>query len=303
MPGIPEVCYRQLATSYAEQMAGVAVVTDSTSSLDPAAAARADVSIIPLQVVIDDISRPESEVLPRDVAGALRAGRQVSTSRPTPEVIGNTYAELAAAGYDAIVSVHLSGKISGTCGAAQVAAASVGIPIIVVDSMTLAMAVGFAVLKGAAVARSGAAAQEVAASVRRRAAAATTYFYVDSLEYLRRGGRIGTAAAMVGSALAVKPLLTVTDGEIRPCERVRTESKALTRLEELSLEALGRVADRNGAVDIAVHHLDNTEGARRLVKRLNRRIPAAEIVISEVSAVLGVHVGPGTLGIVVSPRV
>jgi len=101
----------------------------------------------------------------------------------------------------------------------------------------------------------------------------------------------------------VKPLLTVTDGEIRPCERVRTESKALTRLEELSLEALARVADRNGAVDIAVHHLDNAEGARRLVKRLNRRIPAAEIVISEVSAVLGVHVGPGTLGIVVSPRV
>ena len=284
-------------------MAGVAVVTDSTSSLDPAAAARADVTIIPLQLVIDDISRPESEVLPHDVASALRAGRHVSTSRPTPEVIGNTYAALAGSGYDAIVSVHLSSKISGTYGAAQVAAASVDIPIVVVDSMTLAMAVGFAALKGAAVARSGAAAQDVVASVRRQAAAATTYFYVDSLEYLRRGGRIGTAAAMVGSALAVKPLLTVADGEIRPCERVRTESKALTRLEELSLKAMTSAEYRNGGVDIAVHHLDNTEGARRLVKRLKRRIPAGEIVISEVSAVLGVHVGPGTLGIVVSPRV
>ncbi|MFL6046708.1 MAG: DegV family protein [Propionibacteriaceae bacterium] len=284
-------------------MAGVAVVTDSTSSLDPAAAARADVTIIPLQLVIDDISRPESEVLPHDVAVALRAGRQVSTSRPTPEVIGNTYATLAGSGYDAIVSVHLSSKISGTCDAAQVAAASVDIPIVVVDSMTLAMAVGFAVLKGAAVACSGAAAQEVVASVRRRAAAATTYFYVDSLEYLRRGGRIGTAAAMIGSALAVKPLLTVADGEIRPCERVRTESKALTRLEELSLAAMTSARDRNGGVDVAVHHLDNTEGARRLVKRLKRRMPAGKILISEVSAVLGVHVGPGTLGIVVSPRV
>jgi DegV family protein with EDD domain len=279
------------------------MVTDSTSSLDPADAVRADISIIPLQVVIDDLSRPESDVRPLEVACALRAGRRVSTSRPTPDVIGHTYAALEAAGYDAIVSVHLSSKISGTCGAAQVAAASVHIPIVVVDSMTLAMAVGFAVLAGAEVARSGAAPAEVVAQVRRRAAAATTYFYVDSLEYLRRGGRIGTAAAMLGSALAVKPLLTVTDGEIRPYERVRTESKALARLEELSLDALARAATRNGAVDVAVHHLDNPGGAHRLVERLQDRVPTGRVVISEVSAVLGVHVGPGTVGIVVSPRV
>jgi DegV family protein with EDD domain len=284
-------------------MAGVAVVTDSTSSLDPAEAARADISIIPLQVVIDDISRPESEVLPQEVAKALRSGKQVSTSRPTPEVIGNTYAQLGRAGYDAIVSVHLSSKISGTYGAARVAATSVDIPVIVVDSMSLAMAVGFAALTGAGLARSAAAPQEVVAGVRRRAAGATTYFYVDSLEYLRRGGRIGPAAAMLGSALAVKPLLTVADGEIRPCERVRTESKALSRLEELSLDALTRARQSNGVVDVAVHHLDNPDGARRLVKRLSGRMPSSNIVISEVSAVLGVHVGPGTLGIVVSPRV
>jgi DegV family protein with EDD domain len=139
--------------------------------------------------------------------------------------------------------------------------------------------------------------------VRRRAAASTTYFYVDSLEYLRRGGRIGTAAAILGSALAVKPLLTVADGEIRPYERVRTESKALTRLVELSLIALEQAATPTGSVDLAVHHLDNPDGAGRLVDRLSGRVPRENIVISEVSAVLGVHVGPGTLGIVVSPRV
>jgi DegV family protein with EDD domain len=282
-------------------VAGVALVTDSTSSLDPAEAARADVSIIPLQVVIDDVSRPESEVRPEEVASALRARRQVSTSRPSPEVIGNTYAKLARSGYDAIVSVHLSSKISGTCAAAQVAAAASDIPIIVVDSMTLAMGVGFAVLTGAEVARSGAAADEVVSSVRRRAAAASTYFYVDSLEYLRRGGRIGTAAAVLGSALAVRPLLTVIEGEIRPCERVRTVSRALIRLEELSRDALLRSA--NGAADVAIHHLDNPEGARRLVDRLTDQVPTCKIVISEVSAVIGVHVGPGALGIVVSPRV
>jgi DegV family protein with EDD domain len=285
-------------------MPGVAVVTDSTSSLDPAEAARADISIIPLQVVIDDISRPESEVRPWEVARALREGRRVSTSRPSPQVIENTYADLAGAGYDAIVSVHLSSKISGTCSAAQVAAASVDIPILVVDSMTLAMAVGFAVLTGAEVARSGAGPDEVVWIVRRRVAASTTYFYVDSLEYLRRGGRIGTATAMLGSALAVKPLLTVADGEIRPYERVRTSSKALARLEELSLAAFQQAAAPKGArVDLAVHHLDNPDGAQRLVDRLSGRVHDGDIVISEVSAVLGVHVGPGTLGIVVSPRV
>jgi DegV family protein with EDD domain len=284
-------------------MPGVAVVTDSTSSLNPADAARADISIIPLQVVIDDISRPESEVRPSEVARALREGRQVSTSRPAPGVIEKTYAELAGAGYDAIVSVHLSSKISSTCSAAEVAAASVDIPIDVVDSMTLAMATGYAVLTGAEAARSGAAPDEVVSMVGRRAAASTTYFYVDSLEYLRLGGRIGAAAPMLGSALAVKPLLIVADGEIRPYARVRTASKALTRLEELSLAALEQAATAYGVVDVAVHHLDNPDGAHRLLDRLSGRVKVGGIVISELSAVLGVHVGPGTLGVVVSPRV
>jgi DegV family protein with EDD domain len=284
-------------------MPAVAVVTDSTCSLDPADAARADISIIPLQVVIGEVSRPESEVRPSEVARALREGRQVSTSRPAPGVIEKTYAELAGAGYDAIVSVHLSSKISSTCSAAEVAAASVDIPIEVVDSMTLAMATGYAVLTGAEAARSGAAPDEVVTMVGRRAAASTTYFYVDNLEYLRLGGRIGAAAPMLGSALAVKPLLTVADGEIRPYERVRTASKALTRLEELSLAALEQAATAYGVVDVAVHHLDNPDGAHRLLDRLSGRVEVGGIVISELSAVLGVHVGPGTLGIVVSPRV
>jgi DegV family protein with EDD domain len=227
----------------------------------------------------------------------------VSTSRPASGVIEKTYAELAGAGYDAIVSVHLSSKISSTCSAAEVAAASVDIPIDVVDSMTLAMATGYAVLTGAEAARSGAAPDEVVSMVGRRAAASTTYFYVDSLEYLRLGGRIGAAAPMLGSALAVKPLLTVADGEIRPYERVRTASKALTRLEELSLAALEQAATAYGVVDVAVHHLDNPDGAHRLLDRLSGRVEVGGIVISELSAVLGVHVGPGTLGIVVSPRV
>jgi len=281
----------------------VAVVTDSTSSLGPGQAERAEVTVIPLQVVIDDRSRPESEVPAAEVAAALRAGRRVSTSRPAPEVIGATYADLAAAGYRAVVSVHLSGKISGTCAAAELAASGAPLPVTVVDSTTLAMGAGFAVLTGAEAARAGEPADVVAALVRRRALASTTYFYVDDLEYLRRGGRIGTAAAVLGSALSVKPLLTVADGVIQAYERVRTESKALARLEELGLAALARAAGQCARVEVAVHHLDNLDGAVRMVDRLSGRVPGSNIVVSEVSAVLGVHVGPGTLGIVVSPQV
>ena len=143
----------------------MAVVTDSTSSLGPGQAERAEVTVIPLQVVIDDRSRPESEVPAAEVAAALRAGRRVSTSRPAPEVIGATYADLAAAGYRAVVSVHLSGKISGTCAAAELAASVAPLPVTVVDSTTLAMGAGFAVLTGAEAARAGAPADVVAALV------------------------------------------------------------------------------------------------------------------------------------------
>jgi DegV family protein with EDD domain len=282
-------------------VAEVALVTDSTSSLTPEEARSAGVTVVPLQVIIDGESRPENAVPAAEVAAALRAGRTVTTSRPSPESFAAAYAELAAQGATAAVSVHLSAEISSTCGAAERAAADAAVPVTVVDCRTLAMAAGFAVLSAAAAARSGAGAAEAAAVATERARASTTYFYVDTLEFLRRGGRIGPAAAMLGSALAVKPLLTVVDGQIRPCERVRTQSRAVARLEELSLAALASAAGGSD-VDVAVHHLDNPDGAARLVDRLQSRVGGSTVVVREVSAVIGVHVGPGMLGVVVAPR-
>jgi DegV family protein with EDD domain len=279
----------------------VALVTDSTSSLDPAQAARAGVAVVPLQVVIDGRSRPETAVAAAEVAAALRAGRSVTTSRPTPEVLASTYADLARRGATAVVSVHLSAKISGTCAAAERAAATAPVPVTVLDCGTLGMAAGFAVLAAAAAASAGTTAEEVVRLARDRAAASTTYFYVDTLEFLRRGGRIRPAAALVGTALAVKPLLTVSGGEIRPLERVRTESRAVGRLKELGLSALARATARSEHVDVAVHHLGNPEGAARLVSGLRDLVTDCEITVTEVSAVIGVHVGPGMLGVVVSP--
>lgn len=285
-------------------MAGIAVVTDSTSSLPPGLASSANIRVIPLQVVIDGVSRSEGVVSPTEVAAALRSGRRVSTSRPAAEVFRAAYQELAGEGVTGVVSVHLSGTISGTAAAAELAAATVappaGIAVRVVDTRVIAMASGFAALAGAAAARDGAALDEVVGTVARRAAASETWFYVEDLEHLRRGGRIGAATAALGSALAVKPLLTLRDGTIQPLERVRTASRALARLEELARAAVSRAQERGEDVEVAVHHLDDAAAADRLAGRLADAVGVTP-VLSEVSAALGVHVGPGTLGVVVSP--
>jgi DegV family protein with EDD domain len=284
------------------RVAGIAVVTDSTSSLAPGLAERAGVHVIPLQVVVDGVSRPEGEVGPAEVAAALRARRPVSTSRPAVETFRARYAELAAAGYQGVVSAHLSGRISGTVAAARLAAAQADIPVLVVDTHVLAMATGFAVLAGAAAAQHGADLAGVAEVVVRRAAATSTWFSVADLEHLRRGGRIGAATAALGSALAVKPLLTVRDGRIRSLERVRTASRAVARLEELAVAAVAAARARGLAAEVAVHHLDEAAAAGRLAERLTTGASLAQpVVVAEVSAVLGVHVGPGTFGVVVAP--
>lgn len=292
--------------SYSCAMAGVAVVTDSTSSLRTDQAERAGVTVIALQVVIETASAPEDNdgSTAELVSKALRSGVVVTTSRPAPELFAGAYAALADAGYDSVVSAHLSRTMSGTWEAATLAAVGASLPVTVVDTRTLAMAAGFAVLSGAEAAAAGAGPDEVVAVITARAAAASTYFYVDSLDHLRRGGRIGAAAALLGSALAMKPLLTISEGEVRPHERVRTTSKALARLEELGLlAALARAAGSSDRVDVMVHHLDDEQAAQQLADRLRSRLPRHSAVqVSQVSAVVGVHVGPGTLGIVVSPR-
>jgi len=154
------------------------------------------------------------------------------------------------------------------------------------------------VLAAARAAASGATVDEVAEAARARAESSTAVFYVDTLEHLRRGGRIGAASALLGSALAVKPLLHLVDGQIQPLEKVRTSARAISRLEELAVERA-----RDAPVDVAVHHLANGDRADALAERLRGRLPGIdEMVVSEVGAVVGAHVGPGMLAVVVSPH-
>lgn len=279
----------------------VAVVTDSTAYLPPGIAAAHGVAVVPVQVVISGQAHDEDAITPADVADALRAWKPVTTSRPSPQAFHETYEKLAAAGASAIVSVHLSAALSSTVESAHLAARECSVPVEVVDSRSVGMGLGFPVVSAAEAAAAGADVATVVRAAHQRAADTSEFFYVDTLEYLRRGGRIGAAAALLGSALSVKPLLHVVDGRVETLEKVRTTSRALARLEDVAVAAA--TLDPGRRVDIAVHHLANPARAADLAARLGPRVPnVGDLVVSEVGAVVGAHVGPGMLAVVVAPR-
>lgn len=279
----------------------VAIVTDSTAYLPQVVVDDHHIRVVPLHVVIGGSEFSEGvDVTTAQVATALRAFRPVSTSRPSPQAFLGAYEKAAAGGAQAVVSVHISADMSSTVESAHLAAKQSPVPVHVVDSRSLGMAMGYGVVSAALLAAAGASAEEVAAQALSRAIAARVVFYVDTLEHLRRGGRIGSASAFLGSALAIKPILELVDGHIRPLEKVRTSARALARLEEIAAAA---AEGAQHGVDIAVHHLDSAARAEDLAQRLRSRVMTAhEVSVVELGAVVGAHVGPGTLAVAISPR-
>lgn len=274
----------------------VAVITDSTACLTPDMAARAGLTVVPIHVVIDGRSyRDGVDITSDEVAAALSGGSVVSTSKPTPQEFLAVYTAAAQAGATEIVSVHVSAALSGTYDSARLAAREASVPVTVVDSHSIVMGLGFAAMTAAEAVYSGADAARAAEAARLSAAESSVLFYVDTLEFLRRGGRIGKASAWLGGALRVKPLLHVDDGVVAPLEKARTANRALGRLTELAVEA---AADR--PVRLAVQHLDAQERAEGMVARLRNKLHA-EVVVCEVTAVMGVHVGPGVVAVSVAP--
>ena len=284
----------------------VAVVTDSTAGLTPEEAEKAGVTVVPLQLVIAGTSYDDGvdpEATPEHLAEALRAFRPVSTSRPSPQVVLETYEDLAETGVEAIVSVHLSSQVSATYESSQLATRRCTIPVVPVDTRQIGPGTGYAALAAARAAALGGSVDEVADAARRCAERTTGLFYVDTLEYLRRGGRVGAVGALVGSALAVKPILGVEEGRIVTREKVRTSVRAIARLQELALSAGNELG---GTVEATVCHLDNRDAADKLAAGLTGALGDllhGDVAIQEVGAVLGAHVGPGLLGVVVAPHV
>jgi DegV family protein with EDD domain len=279
------------------------VVTDSTASLPPEVVQERGIVVVPLQVVIGATVYDEGAegATPELVAQALKDFRPVSTSRPAPAALLEVYEKAASDGAEHVLSIHISGDMSGTHESALLAARDASVPVTVVDSRQVGVATGYAALSAADVLDAGGSVADAAEAARERADRATALFYVDTLEYLRRGGRIGAAAALLGGALAVKPLLRIEDGRVANLERVRTSARALSRLEDLIVEAAG---DQD--VDLCVSHLANPDRAADLAGRLGERLAVnlggREVWCGELGAVLGAHVGPGMVAACVAPR-
>jgi len=283
-------------------MAEVAVVTDSTCYLPPDLVAAGDVQVVSLYVTDGGGQRREVDI---DDLGAFYAGLRDAPTLPTTSQpsVGDflaVYEPLAASGRE-IVSLHLSGGISGTVEGARQAAAEVArshpeARIEVVDSTVGAGALGLLVLAAAAPARRGASGDEVLAAARDAIRALRFWFAVDTLEYLRRGGRIGAAQAWLGGALKIKPILTL-DGQITPIERVRTSKRAFERMVEFM-----RSRQADGADGWVVQHVQAPDVAERLVERGREVFGSEPVFVSEVGPVIGAHVGPGLVGFGGLPR-
>ena len=202
---------------------------------------RHGITAVPLTVVLGDRALEEgTEISARSLAQALQKRRPVTTSRPSPAGLRGALPQgRGESGATGIVSLHLSAELSGTYDAAVLAAREAPVPVRVVDTGMVAMALGFCALAAAEAAEAGGTVDEAVAAAEKRAAGTSAYFYVDTLDYLRRGGRIGAAQALLGSALAVKPLLQLDGGRIELLEKVRTASKAIARLEEIAAERAG----------------------------------------------------------------
>jgi DegV family protein with EDD domain len=279
-------------------MAQVAIVTDSTSYLPDGVAEREGVTIVPLYIVFGgDRTVPETDITDYDAFfDELRSAEALpTTSQPSVGDFRAAYEPLLAEGRE-IVSVHISGGLSGTPEAARQAKESLerdgvgGERIQVVDSTTAAGGLGFMVLAAAKAARDGKDAEQVAAHVAAARKELKLWFAIDTLEFLRRGGRIGAASAWIGSTLKVKPILTV-ENEMTPVERVRTSGRAFERMVDYLQQARDSNADA-----WSVQHISAPDQLAALVERGRALFDSEPTIVSELGPVLAAHTGPGLLG-------
>lgn len=276
----------------------VAVITDSAASLPADLARTWGIRVVPLQVIVDGVSFAEgADISPADVLTDLESGQTVTTSQPSPHAFEQAYRHAESAGATDVVAVLLASSLSGTVAAARAAAQHVKIPVTVVDSETVAMATGFAAISAAALATTGADAVAVAEEARRVVRSTVCIFTVDTLEYLRKGGRINPAVAAAGKMLGVRPVLEVVGGEIVVAERVRGTSRARDALisrVDAAIEQCARPA-------VALMTLGGSEFADSALDGLRDRHPNLAMALhTPISAVLSAHAGPGTIAAVIA---
>lgn len=279
-------------------MSKVVIVTDSTAYIPPALSKGLPIRVVPLQLIwgeetfLDGVDIQPSEFYTR----LPQAKVMPTTSQPTPAAYISLYRDLLDQGYE-IISAHISSKLSGTLDSATQAKAHYpGEKIELIDTDTTSMAMGYPVLLGARAAAKGASLAECKAIIEDGVANSGVLFSLNTLEFLRRGGRIGGAAAFLGTALNLKPILELRNGKIEPLERVRTMSKSIDRLLDVFMERIGN----RRPVRIATLHANAPVEAAKLLERAVQCFAEGEVaesVVTDVSPVIGAHTGPGCVGI------
>jgi DegV family protein with EDD domain len=280
-------------------MKPVTVVTDSTAGLPADLVARHGLHIIPLWVHSEEQSyRDGVDLMPNQFYPLLAQAPDLpTTSQPSAGEFLELYRELAREA-EAIVSVHISTELSGTVASALAARQMFhDVPVHVVDSRSTSMGLGLNALAAARAAAEGQNGEQVAAVAERLVPWTSVLFVVDTLEYLRKGGRIGGASALAGSLIRIKPILHIHEGRIDALDKVRTRRKALDRLMGIVAERVGGA----GPIHVAVVHAAAPAEAEALWDRLAHTFDLAELHLAEISPAIGTHVGPGTVGVAFYP--
>lgn len=274
-------------------MTTVRVVTDSTADIPPQVTSALRITVIPDDIIFGGQTyRDGIDITPERFRELLATNRHFpKTAHPGPGVFLDTYRQLGQDGAG-IVSIHVGYHLSGMVRTAQSAAAelSPSVRVAVVDSQQLSMAQGWQVIAAARAAQQGASFEEVVALAQRLPPLAHAAVMLDSLDHVRRGGRIGRAAALMGAALRVKPLINVVDGHAAPLANVRTRRRALDRLVE-------HVSAKAPFLALAVLYVGVPEAASSLTDRLSALYPRDGILVSEVGAAVATHLGPGAVGV------
>ncbi len=276
----------------------IAVVTDSTSDLRPEQLAEWNITSVPLYVLFDGhMYKDGLEITPARLFRGLREGKPPpSTSQPSPAEFEEAY-KGALTGADHVLSVHLSGQLSGTVGSARLAAQQFPGQVTVLDSGSVSGGLGLQALRAARRAREGAILGDIVAELEREGSAQSIRFLVDTLEFLKLNGRIGGARALLGSLLNIKPILAIKGGKVEAAGQVRGGKKALANM----LDYARTYVEGHGRTRFM---LLSTEGAEQAVGELRAGLDAQGLEdagVLPLGAVVATHAGPGTVGMVLEP--
>ena len=281
-------------------MSTIALVADSTAGLPAEYAAKHDIRVVPLYVKIgEDTYRDGVDIQPAEFYERLPKSNPLpTTSQPSAGDFGKVYSELVAAGAEGIISIHLSAGVSGTVNSAQLAAREVqGVPVEVIDTMSASAEHLFVVEACAKAIAAGSDFADAVAATRRAIEASRLVFAVDTLEYLYKGGRIGGAAALLGSVLKFKPLLYLVDGRIEALERVRTTPRAMSRM----VQVMAGWMETKGPLEAAVLHAACPDRAEALAEHLPKVLDVANVRVFPLTPVIGTHLGNGAIGVACCP--